>query len=172
VVLGCAHPHFHRSAPGLTGWNATLDSAKRLALDSNYAAADSLLQTFSRDRTGSAEANEATFWRGVFLLGPASRGGNVHGAAQAFEDYLGSGAVPHHAEAALLQRSAHVIDSLEQARSLDSVPAVHLVVADDSTKSTAREQELMSTVKQLQDSLNKTTAELDRIKRRLSAGKP
>jgi hypothetical protein len=49
---------------------------------------------------------------------------------------------------------------------------VHLVVSDDSTKQSAREQEMAKTVKQLQDSLNKTTAELERIKKRLSTGKP
>jgi gas vesicle protein len=46
---------------------------------------------------------------------------------------------------------------------------VHLVVADDSSK-TAREQEMAKTVKALQDSLNKTTTELERIKKRLSTG--
>jgi hypothetical protein len=172
VAIGCTHPHARGTAPQLTGWSATLDSAQRLAADSNYAAADSLLLTFARGSAGSVEANEATFWRGVVLLGPTSRGGNVHAANQAFEDYLGSGAVPHRTEAALLQRTSHVIDSLTQARSLDSVPAVHLVVADDSSKTSAREQEMAKTVKQLQDSLNKTTAELERIKKRLSTGKP
>jgi hypothetical protein len=55
---------------------------------------------------------------------------------------------------------------------MDSVPAVHLVVSDDSSKSTVREQEMAKTIKMLQDSLNTATAELERIKKRLSTGKP
>ena len=65
-----------------------------------------------------------------------------------------------------------MIDSLFQARATDSVPSVHLVVADDSLRDTAREQEMLKNLKRLQDSLDKTTAELDRIKKRLSTGKP
>jgi hypothetical protein len=49
---------------------------------------------------------------------------------------------------------------------------VHLVVADDSLRDTAHEQEMLKNLKRLQDSLDKTTAELDRIKKRLSTGKP
>jgi hypothetical protein len=80
--------------------------------------------------------------------------------------------VTHRTEALVLQRTARMIDSLAQARTVDSMPALHLVVSDDSSKATAREQELTKTLKQLQDSLSKTTAELDRIKKRLSTGKP
>jgi hypothetical protein len=156
----------------MTGWSATFDSAQRLASDSQYAAADSLMVAFANTASGSAEANEATFWHGVFLLAPANPRGSVHVAVEAFDDYLGSGATAHRAEAVVLQRTARVIDSLTQARSIDSLPAMHLVVADDSSKSSAREQEMSKTVKQLQDSLNKTTAELERIKKRLSTGKP
>jgi hypothetical protein len=172
VAIGCTHPRAGNPAPELTGWSATLDSAQRLASDSQYAAADSLLAAFVRTATDSERANEATFWRGLFLLGTANTAASVHAAAEAFDSYLGSGAATHRTEAIALQRTARVLDSLRQARSLDSLPAVHLVVSDDSSKSSAREQEMAKTVKQLQDSLNKTTAELERIKKRLSTGKP
>jgi hypothetical protein len=46
------------------------------------------------------------------------------------------------------------------------------VVSDDSLRTSAREQEMAKSLKRLQDSLDKTTAELDRIKKRLSTGKP
>lgn len=172
VAFGCTRPHTRRPAPDPTGWRTTFDSAQRLASDSQYAAADTLLETFARNAPGSPEANQATFWRGVLLLEPSNPTGNTHAAAQAFDDYVTSGDTTHRAEAVALRRTTHVIDSLTKARSLDSLPSVHLVVSDDSTKSSAREQEMAKTVKQLQDSLNKTTAELERIKKRLSTGKP
>jgi hypothetical protein len=172
VAIGCAHPRVRTPVPDVTGWRTTLDSAQRLAADSQYAAADSLLVAFANGAPGSPEANEAAFWRGVFLLAPQHTDSSVRGAAQAFDDYLLSGATEHRAEAVALQRATHEIDSLTKVRTLDSLPAVHLVVSDDSTKQSAREQEMAKTVKQLQDSLNKTTAELERIKKRLSTGKP
>ena len=172
VAIGCAHPRVRAPAPDLTGWRKTLDSAQRLAADSQYASADSLMVAFASAAQNTPEANEATFWHGVFLLSPQHTDSSVHGAAQAFDDYLGSGATAHRTEAVALQRTTHFIDSLTKVRSLDSLPAVHLVVSDDSTKQSAREQEMAKTVKQLQDSLNKTTAELERIKKRLSTGKP
>jgi len=172
VAVGCAHPRARHPSPNLAAWNTIFDSAQRLAADTEYDAADSLLASFAQGVPGTPEANEATFWRGIFLLSRENPGASAHAATQAFDDYVGSGAVEHRTEAMALRRTTHVIDSLTKARSLDSLPAVHLLVSDDSTKSTAREQEMAKTVKQLQDSLNKTTAELDRIKKRLSTGKP
>jgi hypothetical protein len=97
----------------------------------------------------------------------------VHAAGRAFDSYLAdSGAVAHSAEALALGRATRVIDSLAQARTTDSIPAVNLIVADDTLRASAREQELLKNLKRLQDSLDKTTAELDRIKKRLSTGKP
>jgi hypothetical protein len=155
-----------------SAWTATLDSAQRLAADSQFASADSLLTTFGESSQGSMGAQEAVFWRGVFLLEPANKSGNVHDAATAFDGYLASpGQLPHRAEAIVLRRTAHLIDSLTQTRSMDSVPAMNLVVSD-SSRSSAREQEMIKLLKLLQDSLNKTNAELDRIKKRLSTGKP
>jgi hypothetical protein len=113
------------------------------------------------------------FWRGVFALEPANSSGSVHSARTAFDTYLAdSGTLVHRAEASALGRATRVIDSLARARATDSVPAVHLVVADDTLRSSAHELELLKNMKRLQDSLDKTTAELDRIKKRLSTGKP
>jgi hypothetical protein len=172
LAIGCVHPRAKTTAPESTAWNATLDSAQRLASDAQYDAADTLLAAFARSVPGTAEANEALFWHGVFLLAPANPSGSMRAAAEAFDSYLASTATEHRAEAMALQRTTRAIDSLSRSRSLDSLPAVHLVVSDDSSKSSAREQEMAKTVKQLQDSLNKTTAELERIKKRLSTGKP
>jgi hypothetical protein len=172
--MGCAHPHAHAPAPADAAWAVTLDSAQRLAANSQYAEADSILAMFAEGSQGTAGAREAIFWHGVFLLDPANKSGSAREASKAFDAYLAaSDSLPHRAEALVLQRTTRVIDSLSQSRTMDSLPSVHLVVADDSSK-TAREQEMAKTVKALQDSLNKTTAELERIKKRLSTspGKP
>lgn len=174
LIVGCAHPYSDSPAPSDSAWASTLDSARRLVVDSQYALADSMLAMFAQGSPGTPGAREAIFWHGVFLLDPANKTGSAHEASRAFDAYLAaSDSLPHRVEALVLQRTTRVIDSLSRSRTMDSVPSVHLVVADDSTN-TAREQEMAKTVKALQDSLNKTTAELERIKKRLSTetGKP
>lgn len=150
----------------------TLDSAQQLAADSQFDSADSLLAAFARNEPGSLGAHEAIFWHGVMLLESADSRARLLDAATAFDGYLSSSdTLPHRAEALVLRRTTHVLDSLSQSRSIDSVPALHLVVSD-STKTSLRELELMKSIRMLQDSLNNATAELDRIKKRLSTGKP
>ena len=173
VVAGCTHPRARTRVSPDNTWATTLDSAQRLAADSDFDGADSAFAAYVRGAPTSVGAREATFWHAVWLLDPANKKGSPGAAAQLLGDYLAdSGSPPHAAEARALRRLTIRMDSLSRTRELDSVPAMHLVVSDDSTKSSAREQEMAKTVKQLQDSLNKTTAELDRIKKRLSTGKP
>jgi hypothetical protein len=173
LTFGCARPKAEALAPADIAWQRTLDSAQRLAAAAQYASADSLLALFARDEPGSAGSREAIFWHGVFLLEPANTSARLRDAVAAFDGYLAqSGQLSHRAEARVLKRATLVMDSLSQSRSMDSVPAMHLVVTDDSSKTTAREQEMAKTVKALQDSLNKTTAELERIKKRLSTTPP
>jgi hypothetical protein len=173
VVAGCTHPHARTRISPDGAWAATLDSAQRLAADSEFEAADSVLAAYVQSAPATVGAREATFWHALWLLDPANKKGSPGAAAQLLGDYLAdSGTPPHAAEALALRRLTIRMDSLSRTRELDSMPAVHLVVSDDSTKTSAREQEMAKTVKQLQDSLNKTTAELDRIKKRLSTGKP
>lgn len=172
LLFGCAHPRVRRPSPVDGAWTIRLDSAQRLAADSQFDSADSLLAAFARDEPGSFGAHEAIFWHGVMLLESANSRARLLDAATAFDGYLtSSDTLPHRAEALVLRRTTHVLDSLSQSRSIDSVPAVHLVVSD-SAKTSMREQELVKSIKTLQDSLNIATAELDRIKKRLSTGKP
>lgn len=173
LTVACAHPRAGAPSPTDAAWAVALDSAQRLAADSQYDSADSLLAAFSRNEPGSTGAHEAIFWHGVILLESANSRARLLDAATAFDGYLASSdSLPHRAEAQVLRRTTHLLDSLSQSRSMDSVPAMHLVVADDSSKTSVREQELARTIKMLQDSLNNATAELDRIKKRLSTGKP
>lgn len=173
VAAGCAHAARYRSSPADREWASTLQAAQQLAANAQFGAADSVLADYAQRQPGTTGAREATFWRGVFALEPANSTGSVHSARTAFDSYLAdSGTLSHRAEASALGRATRVIDSLAQARATDSVPAVHLVVADDTLRSGAHELELLKNMKRLQDSLDKTTAELDRIKKRLSTGKP
>jgi len=173
LTVACAHPHAGAPSPTDSSWGVTLDSAQRLAADSQYDSADSLLAAFARNEPGSTGAHEAIFWHGVILLESARSRARLLDAATAFDGYLASSdSLPHRAEAQVLRRTTHLLDSLSQSRSIDSVPAMHLVVSDDSSNTTFREQEMAKTIKMLQDSLNTATAELDRIKKRLSTGKP
>jgi hypothetical protein len=176
MTFGCAHPRSDSPAPADVAWGTTLDSAQRLAAAAQYASADSLLAMFARNEPGSTGAHEAIFWHGVFLLEPANRSGSWHEALAAFDGYLSSTEpLPHRSEAMVLRRTTRLIDSLSQSRSMDSVPAMHLVVSGDSLQETVRDLEAAKMVKTLQDSLNKTTAELERIKKRLTTtptGKP
>jgi len=172
MAIGCSHPHAEAPAPVDSAWTTTLDSAQRLAADSQFASADTLLSEFAHGTPGSIGAQEAVFWRGVFLLEPANEIGSVHDAAATFDDYLSSpGRLSHRPEAIVLRRTARLIDSLTQSRSTDTVTATPLVVSD-SSKASEREQEMAKMVKLLQDSLNNANAELERIKKRLSTGKP
>lgn len=173
LAAGCAHAARYRSSPADREWSTTLATAQQLAANAQYAEADSVLEKYTQRQPGTSGAREALFWRGVFALEPANSASSVHMARTAFESYLAdSGTLAHRAEASALSGATKVIDSLAQVRATDSIPAVHLTVADDSLRATAREQELLKNVKRLQDSLDKTTAELDRIKKRLSTGKP
>lgn len=173
LTVACARPRAESPSPADIAWQRTLDSAQHLAAAAQYGSADSLLALFARNEPGSSGAREAIFWHGVFLLEPANTSARLHDAVAAFSGYLSQGgALPHRTEALVLKRATLVMDSLSQLRSMDSVPAMHLVVSDDSSKSTAREQDMAKAVKLLQDSLNKTTAELERIKKRLSTTPP
>ena len=173
LAAGCTHASQYRSSPADREWESTLKTAQQLAAAARYGAADSVLHDYVQRQPGTMGATEAAFWRGVFALEPANTAGSVHAARTAFDSYLAdSNAVVHRAEALALGRATRVIDSLARARATDSVPAVHLIVADDTLRASAREQELLKNMKRLQDSLDKTTAELDRIKKRLSTGKP
>lgn len=173
LVAGCAHAAQFPSSPADREWAATLGTAQQLAANAQYLAADSVLDDYAQRQPESTGAREALFWRGVFALEPANSAASVRTARTAFDAYLAdSGTLAHRAEASALGRATRVIDSLTQARAADSIPEVHLTVADDSLRATAREQELLKNVKRLQDSLDKTTAELERIKKRLSTGKP
>lgn len=173
LAAGCAHAAQYRTTPSDREWSAALGAAQQLAANAQYAAADSVLDDYAQRQPESRGAREAAFWRGVFALQATTSAANMQRARESLDSYLAdTGTLAHRAEATALSRATRVIDSLSRARAADSIPAVHLVVADDSLRATAREQEMLKNMKRLQDSLDKTTAELDRIKKRLSTGKP
>jgi hypothetical protein len=173
LLAGCAHASQYKTSPANREWSEAIEHAQQLAANARYASADSVLDDYAQTHPGSSGAREVPFWHGVFALEPANSEASVQAAREAFDAYLAdSGTITHRAEAGALNRAARVIDSLSKARAADSIPSVHLTVADDSLRATARELDALKKVKALQDSLDKTTAELERIKKRLSTGKP
>jgi hypothetical protein len=173
VLGGCAHARSQHPSPAESDWRATLAEAQQFAKNAQVASADSVLAEYIARAPESAGARDAAFWRGVFALDPADSSGGPKAAVAAFDQYLADSASrPYRVEALTLRRTAQTMDSLASARAAEHIPKVHLVVADDSLRASAREQELQKALRRLQDSLDKTTTELDRIKKRLTAHKP
>jgi len=80
---------------------------------------------------------------------------------------LARGPQPRRAEAVVVRRTALLLDSLRhEAAERDTV------IVRDTGRSVAKERELEDQIKTLQDSLNATLAELERIRKRLAAPRP
>ena len=136
-------------------WPQLLARAQGSATEGRYARADSLLSEFTLRYAGSAEAAEAHYWRALYLLDPANAGASPRRAIGLFDEYLAARPLPrHHLEAATLRRVALLADSLSR---------------PSTTASGSRSGE---EVQRLREELRKTTEELERIKRRLSAPRP
>ena len=157
-----------RPRTDVTGWSATLDSAQRLVADSQYAPPT---RCSPCSRAGIArKPREATKrFSGTASSCSPRRTRRERHAAPRRSTPISRRRIrrQHRAEAIALQRTTRVIDSLcQSARSTvfrlctSSSPTIR---QDDRARAGDGENG-----QALQDSLNKTTAELDRIKKRLS----
>ncbi|MDQ6887125.1 MAG: hypothetical protein M3068_07490 [Gemmatimonadota bacterium] len=141
-------------------WVAALTAAQRSVLEGRYDDADRTLATFASTHPASPETRECAYWRGVFLLDPANHGMNLSAATTHLGFYLAdSTRALHVGEARILRRLAASLDSLQQ-------------LAATSRKAGTADAELTKENQRLKDQLDKTTAELDRIKRRLASPRP
>jgi hypothetical protein len=140
-----------RVATGTT-WGTALAAAQREAGNGRHEEADRTLRDFAAEHERSAEAIEASYWRAVFMLDPASSTSSPREAAALLERYLAAGThQAHRAEALILQRLA---------KALQAAPAA----APARVVDTSRDAE----IKALKDELQETKAELDRIRKRLA----
>lgn len=162
-----------RSMPPMAQeWLSALATAKAAAHDGHYDDADRALYDYEQRYQGTAEAHEAIYWRAVFKLDPENRGGSARTATEQLDAYLAdTTTTPHRTEAMVLRRLAAALDSLGKTRqaATDDSDAAR---ADEAQKAQAREDELQKQIKTLKDQLDKTTAELERIKKRLTDRNP
>lgn len=142
--------------PQISPWPGILVRAQRLAEDGRYEEADRVLAEFAVEHPGTPDGAEADFWRALFKADPANTAVNVREQLAALDTYLSGGPeMPRYVEVQVLRRLVEAVDS---ARSL-----VVAVRAAADARVNAKNDE----VKRLSDELEKTVAELERIRRRL-----
>ncbi|MEP7344916.1 MAG: hypothetical protein ABI877_06610 [Gemmatimonadaceae bacterium] len=138
-------------------WPTILRQAQQAAESGDYVAADRLLSTHGISHPNSPEGAEADFFRALFKADPANHSATLREQLSAFDAYLTAGAaLPRYGEVLVLRRLLETSDSL---RAL-----VDVVRATQEARSRAKDDE----IRRLSDVLERTTAELDRIKRRLA----
>ena len=147
--------------PALSEWPTTLADAQRAHDAGNFDEADQVLQRYGLKYAGTAEGAESDFWRAVLKADPAWASPSARERIALFEAYLSAGsAAPHHTEALVFRR---LLDAMDSTRA-----AIATLRTAADTRQRAREDE----IKKLSDDLDRTMAELERIKKRLAPVKP
>jgi hypothetical protein len=142
--------------PAVSPWPGIFSRALRAADAGRFPEADRLLSEFIANDGHSAEASEAAFWRALFSADPANASATVLDQIAYLDAYLAAGpSLPRYTEARILRRMVETIDSTRA-----------LIVAVRAAAE-ARERAKSDEVKRLSDELEKTVAEMERIKRRL-----
>lgn len=168
LFAACVHPR-PGVQPDEAPWIETLTAANVAAHQRRYAEADSILAAFMSDRWGSWQAREAAYWRAVYLLDPENPRASPREALPLLELYLSDSTVVTHTQAArALWALATRQDSLRLALMEASAPPDTVVQTQAIPSPSPREEELAKEVARLKEQLDLTTAELERIKRRLT----
>lgn len=142
--------------PRISPWPGILVRAQRLAERGQYEEADEVLAQFAVEHPATPEGAEADFWRALFKADPANAAVNVREQLAALDTYLSGGPeMPRYVEAQVLRRLVEAVDSTR------SVVVAVRAAAD------ARVDAKNDEVKRLSDEVEKTLAELERIRRRL-----
>jgi hypothetical protein len=173
VLAGCASRQRPPTSDGL--WAATLASAESAAMAGRYAAADSVLADYNATHPAAHDTVEVLFWRAMYLLDPVNTRAEAPAEALAIATrYLSAGdTLPRRYEAEVLRRLAAIRATpvpvrVDTVRSVDTVAVRSAVTREMELRAKAYEEELA----QLRDSLARTTAELERIRRRLAPQRP
>lgn len=168
LVLGCAARSFnvetHHPLP------MVITEARAAAADGQFGVADSLLADAARDHADEPLAGELLYWRAIFHLHPGNVEGSRATAAQMLDAYLESDSISHRVEAWTLRNLAAAVDSL-QAAIVDQPIAIE-AAADTLQGNRDRERELERENARLREALERSNAELERIRRRLAAPPP
>jgi hypothetical protein len=148
-----------------------LAEADRYAAAEQFAAADSVLESYAAANATSPDTLDVIFWRALYNADPANpKEGALADALDLIDRYLRSQAPqPHRYEATVLRRFAEIRDRapivrVDTVRAIDTT-AVRVAVAREVE---ARQRLQDEEAQKLRDSLERTTAELERIRRRLA----
>ena len=138
-------------------WRATLEAVRAAADAGQFAKADSILLAFDRAEPESPDANESAFWRAMLRADPRNPAFAPGEARAAMEGYLANPNARRRVEASVMLRMLALSDSL------------WVVQASLRSASEARDRARDEELQKLRDDLQRTQAEMDRIKRRLGA---
>lgn len=152
-------------------WDVTLVEARRFVEGGDYQSADRLLTQYSARNSGSREGREILFWRSLYRLDPANKGGSLASGVSGLQAYLAADSTAwYRHEALVLRRTAMVTQGLRVSTGTAAVAA-----RDDSRSReediTALRDLLEKKTEELEKAnadLEKANAELERIKRRLA----
>jgi len=109
---------------------------------------------------GSADATESAFWRAMLRADPRNPAFEPGEARRSIEAYLAAPNPRRRTEAGVMLRMLDLADSLRA------------VQAAQRSSAEARDRARDEEVQKLRDDLQRTQAELDRIKKRLGSPKP
>jgi hypothetical protein len=153
-------------------WPTTLSAATAAATSGDYDEADRMLDDYAHRHPGTPQARETSYWRALLEIDPANSAGSTHAAQQRLAEYLADSTdLRHREEAEVLRRLVTYIDSAHAYYRAALTNAESLRAAQ-AAQSSERQQELQKEILRLKEQLERTTAELDRIKRRLAGRGP
>ncbi|MFN8670337.1 MAG: hypothetical protein U0164_24370 [Gemmatimonadaceae bacterium] len=145
------------AAPPISPWPGTLANALRAAEVGKFDDAEGILSQFSVEHAGTPDGAESDFWRALLKTDPNNRKATPRESMALYDAYLSGGpSMTRYAEAQMLRRFVEVLDST---RTL-----VATMRASYESRDKGRDDE----IRRLNDALDRTTAELERIKRRLT----
>ena len=141
----------------ISPWPGTLAAALRAAENGRFDEAERTLVEFSVTHAGTPEGAESDFWRALFKVDPANRGVSAREQTAMLDAYLSGGSnQPRYAEALILRRIAEAMDS------------THTLLVTVRASAEARDKSRDEDIRRLNDLVDRTSAELERIKRRLA----
>lgn len=144
----------------MSRWDATLDRVRAAVDSGRHAAADSLLAAFAMTGGDTAAVAESVLWRLLLKADPANQTTAPGEARAALDAYLAQPGAARRVEAGVVRRLLALADSLRAAQA-------GLRAANELRERTKDEE-----IAKLRDELQRTQAELERIKRRLGNPKP
>ena len=154
--------------PAQEAWESTLASVRASVDAGLYARADSALEAFAARYPATAQSAEAHYWRALVQLDPPNPEATPRAAIAAIDAYLAGGAgQPRYLEALVLRRTASLLTSVrlpEMVAPADSAPPAGV--------DPERLRAASDTIRQLRAELERTQAELDRIRRRVRPTPP